>query len=149
MHVREQWLTIRPLDDGCDDVPCSCGSGEAVQHECMNTFDIVLSEVSKRGWRTSSFPIAPLGEGGHITGACFGLFLGVCLSPTPSRQPRFETSDVCELMYGCLAAQSHESRIARYPESRARNRKIFCSEKHTNESNHNKVLVSPVSRKSA
>ena len=36
---------------------------------------------------------APLGEGGHIAGELFGLFLGVCLSPTPSRQPLFETSD--------------------------------------------------------
>ena len=39
------------------------------------------------------FPYAPLGEGGHIAGAFSGLFWGVCLSPTPSRQPHFETSE--------------------------------------------------------
>ena len=39
------------------------------------------------------FPYAPLGEGEHISGEFWGLFLGVCLSPTPSRQPLFETSD--------------------------------------------------------
>ena len=37
------------------------------------------------------FSYAPLGEGGHISGKLFGLFLGVRLSPTPSRQPLFET----------------------------------------------------------
>ena len=36
---------------------------------------------------------APLGDGGHISGEFFGLLLGVCLSPTPSLQPVFETSD--------------------------------------------------------
>ena len=41
----------------------------------------------------SSFSYAPLGEGGHNSGELFGLFLGVRLSPTPSRQPLFETSD--------------------------------------------------------
>ena len=40
------------------------------------------------------FSYAPLGEGGHISGEIIGLFLGVCLSPTPSRQPLFETSEV-------------------------------------------------------
>ena len=76
------------------------------------------SEVSKRGWRTEGvgarksflcqrfrfffctpFSYALLGEGGHISGELFGLFLGVCLSPTPSRQPLFETSDsiACKL----------------------------------------------------
>ena len=39
------------------------------------------------------FSYAHLGERGHISGELFGLFLGVCLSPTPSRQPLFETSD--------------------------------------------------------
>ena len=39
------------------------------------------------------FSYAPLGERGHISGELFGLFLGVCLSPAPSRQPLFETSD--------------------------------------------------------
>ena len=39
------------------------------------------------------FSYAPLGEWGHISGELFGLFLGVCLSPTPSRQPLFETSE--------------------------------------------------------
>ena len=40
------------------------------------------------------FAYAPLGEGAHISGELFGLFLGVCLSPTPSRQPLFETSEI-------------------------------------------------------
>ena len=35
------------------------------------------------------------GEGGHISGEFFGLFLGVGLSPTSSCQPLFETSDHC------------------------------------------------------
>ena len=39
------------------------------------------------------FSYALLGEGGHISGELFGLFLAVRLSPTPSRQPLFETSD--------------------------------------------------------
>ena len=39
------------------------------------------------------FSYAPLGEGGHISGELFWRFLGVCLSPTPSRQPLFETSE--------------------------------------------------------
>ena len=39
------------------------------------------------------FSYAPLGEWGQISGDFFGLFLGVCLLPTPSRQPLFETSD--------------------------------------------------------
>ena len=39
------------------------------------------------------FSYAPLGEGGHNSGDLFGLFLGVRLSPTPSRQPLFETSE--------------------------------------------------------
>ena len=39
------------------------------------------------------FSYAPLGEGGHITGERFFAIFGVCLSPTPSRQPLFETSD--------------------------------------------------------
>ena len=75
-------------------------------------FFLPESEVSKRGWRTEGvgarksficrrfrplsvypFSYAPLGEGGHISGELFGLFSGVCLSPTPSRQPLFETSD--------------------------------------------------------
>ena len=40
------------------------------------------------------FPYAPLvrRRGTHF-GELFGLFLGVSLSPTPSRQPLFETSD--------------------------------------------------------
>ena len=37
------------------------------------------------------FSYAPLGEGGHISGDVFGFFWGACLSPTPSRQPLFET----------------------------------------------------------
>ena len=64
------------------------------------------SEVSKRGWRTERlargnprirasflypFSYAPLGEGGHISGELLWLFSRVCLSPTPSRQPLFET----------------------------------------------------------
>ena len=75
------------------------------------------SEVSKRGWRTEgvgarkSFMcqrfrplfctlfLCPLGEGGHISGELFGLFLGVCLSPTPSRQPLFETSDWTQTLF--------------------------------------------------
>ena len=40
------------------------------------------------------FSYAPLGEGGHISGGLFWLFLEVCLPPTPSRQPLFETSDL-------------------------------------------------------
>ena len=39
------------------------------------------------------FSYAPLGEWGHISGELLGLFLGVSLLPTPSRQPLFETSD--------------------------------------------------------
>ena len=39
------------------------------------------------------FSFAPLGEWGHISGEHLGLFLGGCLSPTPSRQPLFETSE--------------------------------------------------------
>ena len=39
------------------------------------------------------FSSARLGERGDISGELFWLFLGVCLSPTPSRQPLFETSD--------------------------------------------------------
>ena len=65
-----------------------------------------FSEVSKRGWRTEGvgarksfirqrfrplfcapFSCAPLGEGGHIPGELFWLFLGVCLSPIPSANP--------------------------------------------------------------
>ena len=70
-------------------------------------------EVSKRGWRTEGvgakkpfkgqrfrplfctlFSYAPLGEWGRISGELLGLFLGVSLSATPSRQPLFETSDI-------------------------------------------------------
>ena len=81
------------------------------------------SEVSTRGWRTEGvggqrgladregwreeilhmpniqasflcpFSYAFLGEGGHIFGELFGVFLGACLSPTPSRQTLFETSE--------------------------------------------------------
>ena len=40
------------------------------------------------------FSYAPLGEGGQISGELFGLFSGDCLSPTPSREPLFETSDL-------------------------------------------------------
>ena len=36
------------------------------------------------------FSLPPLGEGGHISGELLGFFLGVRLSPTPSRQPLFE-----------------------------------------------------------
>ena len=40
------------------------------------------------------FFLCPLGEGGHNSGDLFWLFLGVRLSPTPSRQPLFETSEL-------------------------------------------------------
>ena len=36
---------------------------------------------------------APLGEGGQISGELCGLFFGVCLSATASRQPLIETSE--------------------------------------------------------
>ena len=39
------------------------------------------------------FSYAPLGEGRHISKELFGSFWAVCLSPTPSRQPLFETSE--------------------------------------------------------
>ena len=39
------------------------------------------------------FSYAPSGEGGHISGEFVLLCFGVCLSPTPSRQPLFETSE--------------------------------------------------------
>ena len=39
------------------------------------------------------FSYAPLGEGGHVSGELFWLFLGVCLPPPTSRQPLFETSN--------------------------------------------------------
>ena len=39
---------------------------------------------------------APLGEWGHISGEFLGLFLGVCLSPTPSRQPLPENLGLIE-----------------------------------------------------
>ena len=39
------------------------------------------------------FFLCPLRRRGHISGEFFGLFWAVCLSPTPSRQPLFETSD--------------------------------------------------------
>ena len=39
------------------------------------------------------FSYALLGEGGTHFWKTFWLFLGVCLSPTPSRQPLFETSE--------------------------------------------------------
>ena len=73
---------------------------------------LTYSGVSKRGWRTEGvgakkpskardsgpfsvpFSYAPLGEWGHISGELLGLFWGVSLSPTPSRQPLFETSDL-------------------------------------------------------
>ena len=42
---------------------------------------------------------APLGEGEHISGELSWLFLGVCLSPTPSRQPLLETSDNSNYRY--------------------------------------------------
>ena len=45
------------------------------------------------------FSYAPLGEGGHISGELLGLFLGACLSPTPSRQPLFETSDTILIFF--------------------------------------------------
>ena len=38
------------------------------------------------------FFLCPLRRRGTHSGERFGLFLGVCLSPTPSRQPLFETS---------------------------------------------------------
>ena len=37
------------------------------------------------------FPIPPLGEAEHNLGEQFLLHLGLCQSPTPSRQPLFET----------------------------------------------------------
>ena len=69
----------------------------------LRSFDKGLAD--KGGWREETlqrpeiqasflypFSYAPLGKWGHISGELFGLFLGVCLSPTPSRQPLFETS---------------------------------------------------------
>ena len=57
------------------------------------------------------FSYAPLGEGGHITGEHFLAVFGVCLSPTPSRQPLFETSDsmVCRT-YGLHAGHLSRKR---------------------------------------
>ena len=62
--------------------------------------------ADRGGWREEILPMpeieasslhpfsyAPLGEGGHISGEPFWRFWGVCVSPTPSRQPLFETSD--------------------------------------------------------
>ena len=53
------------------------------------------SKARDSGLFSVPFFLCPLslGEGGQISGELFGLFLGVCLSPTPSRQPLFETSD--------------------------------------------------------
>ena len=51
------------------------------------------SKTRDSGLFSIQFPYAPLGEGGHISGELFWLSLGVCFSPTPSRQPLFETSD--------------------------------------------------------
>ena len=39
----------------------------------------------------------PLGEGEHNSGDQFSLYFGPRLSPTPSRQPLFETSDLYKL----------------------------------------------------
>ena len=39
------------------------------------------------------FSYAPLGEEPHTPGDLFSLLLGICWSPTPSRQPLFETSE--------------------------------------------------------
>ena len=39
------------------------------------------------------FPMPPWAKGDTFLGNVFWLFLGVCLSPTPSRQPLFETSE--------------------------------------------------------
>ena len=39
------------------------------------------------------FSYAPLGKGGHISGELYWAVFGVCLSPTPSSQRLFETSD--------------------------------------------------------
>ena len=54
------------------------------------------SKTRNSGLFLYPFSYAPLGEWGHISGELFGPFLGVCLSPTPSRQPLFETSDSFE-----------------------------------------------------
>ena len=57
------------------------------------------------------FP-TPLGEGGHISGELIWRFFGLCLSPTPSRQPLFETSDVRGKGFTSFAAQSGGTRKA-------------------------------------
>ena len=67
---------------------------------------VLESEVSKRGWRTEGvgarksficqrfkpfflypFSYAPLGEGAHISGELFGLFLGFVCRQTPPANP--------------------------------------------------------------
>ena len=76
-------------------------------------FKPFFSEVSKRGWRTEGvgarkslphhkfrpffcplFPVPPYEVGGHNSGVHFRLHFGHCWSPTPYRQPLFETSDI-------------------------------------------------------
>ena len=84
----------------------------ALQLPGVSHFKLPLSEVSKRGladrggWRKEIppipqiqapflppfFPCSPMSRK-NISGGHFLLYFGRCWSPTPSRQPLFETSD--------------------------------------------------------
>ena len=55
------------------------------------------SKARDLGLFSAPFFLCPLRRmGSHTSGELFGLSLGVCLSPTPSRQPLFETSEKSE-----------------------------------------------------
>ena len=55
------------------------------------------------------YPFSYAPKGGHTSGKRFWLFFGICLSPTPSRQPLFETSEFFGPKTALLADFQHLS----------------------------------------